>query len=162
MQSINVLTAKISELRAFVSEHNIEVLGNKSLKQSFVTAIELFQSTATIVKVESIELYEFYTSPEAIEVYTEVLEFSRQAVVIIGTALLSFVLLTVKALQWTQEAGRLTGLYSMAIWNTNTVKSARRGIKRRLKDWTDALNNRISLEVATIAIFVGGSGDWIK
>ncbi len=162
MQSINVLTAKISELRAFVSEHNIEVLGNKSLKQSFVTAIELAQSTATIVKVEAVELYEFYTSPEAIEVYTDILEVSRQTIAVITTVLVAFILLTVKALRWTQEAGRLTGLYSMAVWNTNTVKSARRGIKRRLKDWTDALNNRVSLEISAIAIFVGGSGDWIK
>lgn len=169
MQSINILTAKISELRAFVADHNIEVLGNKSLKASFITAIELFQSTAAIVKAEAIELKEFYTSPEAIEVYTEVLKFSRQSVIVFGTLLVAFILLTVKALQWTQEAGRLSRLYFTAAWNTHTVKTARRGVKRRLKDWIGSLNelgegvyDRVSLEFSAVAIFVGGSGDWIK
>ena len=169
MQLINLSIAKISELRHYVSEHNIEVLGNKSLKASFITAIESFQAAAAIVKTEGIELKEFYTSPEAQEFYGAAIEFSRQALVIVLTSIVSLVLILSIALQWTRKTGRKTGLSIRAAWNTDTAKRARRGINRRLKDWTEKLNGLgedlgdwISVEVATIVILAETRGDWIK
>ena len=150
-------TFSLPQLRAYASKMGIAVEGNKTMKATYVKAIEAYEKatvivedaiedirpvaevvlvaavvTAEVVVDHAIVAYQFYTSPKAVEVYKA-----------IGVALLT---LAIALGMGAKKAMDFTFLVCRAAWNTPTARKARRAAKERLNNWTRKLSQRIDTE----------------
>ena len=158
-------TFSLSQLRAYASKMGIDVVGNKTMKATYVKAIEAYESAVVIVEdaIEDIRpvaevalvavvvtteivvdhaivAYQFYTSPKAVEVYKA-----------IGVALLT---LAIALGMGVKKAMDFMTLVCRAAWNTPTARKARRAVKERLNSWTRKLSQRIETEWTALMFLI--------
>ena len=150
-------TFSLPELRAYAAKMGIEVVGNKTMKATFIKAIELYESSIVVVEdviedlrpvaevvlvaaVVTTEIvvdhvivaYQFYTSPKAVEIYKAV-----------GVALLT---LAIAMGMGAKKAIDFAALVFRAAWKTPTARKARRAVKERLNNWKRNLSGRLEAE----------------